>query len=195
MSALAADKRTWTPEEYLARERASSEKHAFYRGEVFAMAGASREHNLIVGNIVRLLGNALLDRPCESYPSDMRVRIVATGLYTYPDATALCQRPVFDDSEADTLMNPEVIFEVLSESTEAYDRGDKFDQYRSIPSFNEYVLVSQDKILVEHFVRQADSSWNLRLLRKGDGLVIPSLGCVLAVEEMYRKVFEAGASG
>lgn len=195
MSAVAAEKRIWTPEEYLAWERASPEKHAFYRGEVFAMAGASRAHNLLVGNVVRLLGNALLDRPCESYPSDMRVRIQATGLYTYPDATALCQRPIFDDSEADTLMNPEVIFEVLSDSTEAYDRGDKFDQYRSIPSFNEYVLVSQDKVLVEHFVRQVDGSWNLRLLRKGDSLVIPSLRCELVVEEMYRKVFEGVASG
>lgn len=189
------EKKIWTPEEYLAWERASPEKHAFYRGEVFAMAGASREHNLIVGNIVRLLGNALLDRPCESYPSDMRVRIQATELYTYPDATALCQRPAFEDREADTLTNPEVIFEVLSESTEAYDRGDKFDQYRSIPSFNEYVLVSQDKILVEHFVRQGDGTWNLRLLRNGDSLTLPSLRCALVVEEMYRKVFETGASG
>ncbi len=195
MGAVAAEKRIWTPEEYLAWERASPEKHAFYRGEVFAMAGASREHNLLVGNIVRLLGTALLDRPCESYPSDMRVRIQATGLYTYPDATALGQHPIFDDGEADTLTNPEVIFEVLSESTEAYDRGDKFDQYRSIPSFNEYVLVSQDKVLVEHFVRQADGSWNLRLLRTGDRVVIPSLRCELAVEEMYRKVFEGGAGG
>lgn len=195
MNALAAEKRIWTPGEYLAWERTSPEKHAFYRGEVFAMAGASRAHNLLVGNIVRLLGNALLDRPCESYPSDMRVKIQATGLYTYPDATALCQQPVFDDSAADTLTNPEVIFEVLSESTEAYDRGDKFDQYRSIPSFNEYVLVSQDKILVEHFVRQREGAWNLLLLRKGDSLVIPSLRCELAVEEIYRKVFEASASG
>ena len=132
MNAVVAEKRTWTPEEYLAWERASPEKHAFYRGEVFAIAEASREHNLLVGNVVRLLGNALLDRPCESYPSDMRVQIQATGLYTYPDATALCQRPIFDDSEADPLMNPEVIFEALSDSTEAYDRGDKFGLPRSM---------------------------------------------------------------
>ena len=184
MGALPAEKKIWTPEEYLARERTSPEKHAFYRGEVFAVAGASREHNLIVGNIVRLLGNALLDRPCESYPSDMRVGIHATGLY---------KRAAFDDGEKDTLTNPEVIFEVLSASTEAYDRGDKFEQYRSIPSFNEYILVSQDKILVEHFVRQADGSWLLRLFREGDSLDLPSLRCEIEVEEMYRKVFEASA--
>lgn len=195
MSAAAAEKRTWTPEEYLVSERASREKHSFYQGEVIAMARAGRAHGLLVGNVVRLLGNALLDRPCEAYPSDMRVRIHATGLYTYPDATALCQRPIFDDDQADTLMNPEVIFEVLSDSTEAYDRGDKFDQYRSIPSFNEYVLVSPDKVLVEHFVRQVDGSWNLRLLREGDSPVIPSLRCELVVEEMYRKVFESGSGG
>ncbi|WP_104987585.1 Uma2 family endonuclease [Sorangium cellulosum] len=192
MSAQAVETKRWTPEEYLAWERAQPEKHEFYRGAVFAMAGGSREHNLLVGNIVRLLGNALLDRPCEAYPSDMRVKIPATGVYTYPDASALCQRPEFDDRHADTLTNPEVIFEVLSESTEAYDRGDKFEHYRSIPSFKEYILVAQHKILVEHFVRQADGSWNLRVLRAGDRVEIASLRCVLAVDEMYRKVFEVG---
>ncbi|AUX26307.1 hypothetical protein SOCEGT47_068680 [Sorangium cellulosum] len=192
MSAQAAEKKRWTPEEYLAWERAQPEKHEFSGGEVFAMAGGSREHSLIVGNIVRLLGNALLDRPCEAYPSDMRVKIPATGLYTYPDASALCQRPEFDDHHADTLINPEVVFEVLSESTEAYDRGDKFEQYRSIPSFKEYLLVSQHKIRVEHFVRQADGSWNMRVLRAGARVEIASLRCALAVDEIYRKVFDAG---
>jgi Uma2 family endonuclease len=122
----------------------------------------------------------------------MRVKIPATGLYTYPDASALCQRPEFDDHHADTLINPEVVFEVLSESTEAYDRGDKFEQYRSIPSFKEYLLVSQHKIRVEHFVRQADGSWNMRVLRAGARVEIASLRCALAVDEIYRKVFDAG---
>jgi Uma2 family endonuclease len=193
MSANAAESRVWTAAEYLAWERASPEKHGFYRGEVFAMAGASRAHHLIVANILRLLGTALLDRPCESYPSDMRVRVLATGLYTYPDVTALCQPPVFEDEGADTLTNPELIVEVLSTTTEAYDRGEKFEHYRSIPSFREYVLVAQDKPLVEHFVRQADGTWNLRVLHAGDTLASPGLSCAVEVNELYRKVFEPEA--
>ena len=195
MSASAAESRVWTPAEYLAWERASSEKHGFYRGEVFATAGASRAHNLIVTNLVGLLRTALLDRPCESYPSDMRVRVPATGLYTYPDVTALCQPPVFEDELADTLTNPELIVEVLSTTTEAYDRGEKFEHYRSIPSFREYLLVAQDKPLVEHFVRQADGTWNLRVLHAGDTLALPGLACSFEVDEIYRKVFEQAAQG
>lgn len=195
MSASAAEKRVWTSAEYLAWERAAPEKHGFYRGEVFAMAGASRAHNLIVGNVVALLRAALLDRPCESYPSDMRVRVSATGLYTYPDVSALCQPPVFDDDNADTLTNPDLIVEVLSTTTEAYDRGEKFEHYRSIPSFREYLLVAQDKPLVEHFVRQSDGTWNLRVLHAGDVLSLPGLACSFAVDEIYRKVFEVQAEG
>lgn len=192
MNAEAARKTTWTPEEYLAWERSSDEKHEYFDGEVFAMAGASEEHNLIVTNIVATLWIALRQRPCKVYPSDLRVKIPSTGLYTYPDASVLCDRPEFEDDAADTLLNPQVIFEVLSEFTEDYDRGTKFKHYRSITSFREYVLVSQTEILVEHSTRQDDGSWLLRDHHAGGRLVLASTGCEIAVDELYLKVFSGG---
>jgi Uma2 family endonuclease len=181
----------WTPQEYLNWERQSPEKHEFIQGKVFAMAGASREHNLLVGNIVRLLGNALANRPCEAYPSDMKVRIPATGDYVYPDASALCGRPEFADQEDDILTNPQVIFEVLSDSTENFDSGEKFEGYKSIDSFKEYVLVSQEEVLIEHFVRGPDGSWMPTIHRAGDEFELSSLRCKLAVNDLYLKVFGA----
>ena len=156
------------------------------------MAGASEEHNLIVTNIVATLWIALRQRPCKVYPSDLRVKIPSTGLYTYPDASVLCDRPEFEDDAADTLLNPQVIFEVLSEFTEDYDRGTKFKHYRSITSFREYVLVSQTEILVEHSTRQDDGSWLLRDHHAGGRLVLASTGCEIAVDELYLKVFSGG---
>src|ERR671912_1585699 len=111
-----------TPEEYLELERKSEIKHAYFDGEMFAMVGASRRRNLIAANVIRLLGNQLLDSPCNVYPSDMRVKVVATGKYTYPDVVVACEEELFDDEEKDTLLNPVVIVEILSQSTEAYDR-------------------------------------------------------------------------
>jgi len=192
MHAEAARKTTWTPEEYLAWERSSDEKHEYFDGEVFAMARASEEHNLIVTNIVATLWIALRQRPCKVYPSDLRVKIPSTGLYTYPDASVLCDRPEFEDDAADTLLNPQLIFEVLSESTEDYDRGTKFRHYRSIPSFREYVLVSQTEILVEHSIRQEDGSWLLREHHAGGRIVLASIGCEIALDELYLKVFSGG---
>jgi Uma2 family endonuclease len=188
MRAEPAEERIWTAAEYLAWERAAPEKHAFYRGEIFAMAGASREHNLLVANIVRLLGNALLERPCETYPSHMRVKVPATGLYTYPDASVVSGEPQFEDTAFDTLLNPLVLVEVLSESTERYDRGEKFESYRTIPSLRDYVLITQERALVEHFARQPDGSWLLREHRAGGAVELGSIGCALAVDELYRKV-------
>lgn len=189
MSAASVEKRVWTPQEYLAWERTQPQKHTYFQGEVFAMAGASREHNLLVGNVIGLLWGALRSRPCQTYPSDMRVRTPATGLYTYPDVTVVCGRPELEDSELDTLLNPQLIVEVLSTSTEAYDRGEKFEQYRSIPSFREYVLISQDKALVDHFVKQPDGSWLMRSRRAGETIELASVGCALAVDDIYLKVF------
>jgi len=188
MSAVAAEKSVWTPEDYLAWERAQPEKHAFYQGEIFAMPGASREHNLLVTNLVRLLGNALLDKPCEIYPSDMRVKVSMTGLYTYPDVSVVRGEPEFEDNAVDTLLNPAVIVEVLSDSTERYDRGHKFEQYRTLQSLRDYVLVTQDRVLVEHFTRQPDGWWGLRELRADDRLDLASVGCEIAVLNVYRKV-------
>ncbi len=188
MSAEAAEKRVWTQDEYLAMERSSPEKHEYCDGEVFAMAGASKEHNLIVTNVVGELRSALRRLPCDVYPSDMRIKIPATGLYTYADASVTCDHPRFDDDKVDTLLNPQAIFEVLSDSTEDYDRGTKFKNYRSIPSLRDYVLVSQGEVLVEHFVRHADGSWLLRERRAGEQLDLGSIGCAIAVEELYLKV-------
>jgi Uma2 family endonuclease len=179
----------WTPAEYLAMERASREKHSFFRGEIFAMSGGSRRHSLLAANVVGELREALRDRPCEVHTSDMRVKVQAAGLYTYPDVSALCGLPKFEDEHEDTLLNLALIVEVLSESTESYDRGKKFESYRLLSSLGDYVLVSQDEVLVEHFARQADGSWLLRELRAGDVLKLATLGCEAAVDEIYLKVF------
>src|SRR5215211_3382177 len=143
-----------TPEEYLAVERRSEVRSEYLAGEVFAMVGASKRHNLIVSNLIRVLGNQLLDRPCNVYPSDMRVKVSRIGKYTYPDVVVACEEEEFDDEERDTLLNPLVIIEVLSESTEAYDRGRKFEHYQYIESLTEYLLVSQEPYRVEQYVRQ-----------------------------------------
>jgi Uma2 family endonuclease len=191
----AAPKKRWTVDEYLALERSSLQKHTFFRGELFAMSGGTRRHNLLALNIAAELRAALRDRPCEVYPSDMRVKVEANDLHTYPDVSALCGPPRFTDERQDTLLNPMAIFEVLSESTESYDRGKKFESYRLIPTLADYVLVSQDEVLVEHFTRQADGSWLLREVRAGELLRVVSLGCEIPVDEIYLKVFETSATG
>ena len=189
MNAEPALKRTWAQAEYLAAERSSPIKHELHDGELFAMAGASEAHNLIVANVVGEMRSALRHRPCKVYPSGMRVKVPATGLYTYPDASITCDRPELEDDEADTLLNPQVIFEVLSDSTEDYDRGTKFKNYRTIPSLRDYVLVSQHEVLVEHFVRQPDGAWLLREHRAGAQLTLTATGVVVDVDELYLKVF------
>jgi Uma2 family endonuclease len=136
-----------SPDEYLAFEREAECKHEYWHGEVFAMAGASREHNLLVSNLVHLLVGALQDRPCEVYPSDMRVSAASAKVFTYPDVSVVCSGPNFADDAQDTLLNPVVIIEVLSDSTEAYDRGKKFEYYRTIPSLQHYLLVAQSQPL------------------------------------------------
>ncbi|WP_433929890.1 Uma2 family endonuclease [Sorangium cellulosum] len=177
-----------SPAEYLAHERASEQKHEYANGEIFAMSGCTREHSLLAGNIQRELGNALLERACEVHTSDMRVKITSTGRYVYPDASVVCGDPVFEDAEVDTLLNPNVIVEVLSDPSEAYDRGDKFAQYRSVPSIMEYVLVSQKEVRIEHFQRQPDGRWLLSILGSGMQLELESIGVVIDVDRVYRKV-------
>ncbi len=145
--------------EYLAIERESDVKHEFFDGELFAMAGGSRAHNLLSLNMAAELRDALKHSPCEVYPSDMRVEL-PTGLYAYPDVSVVCSEPRFEGDRQDVLLNPLVIVEVLSPSTEAYDRGTKFEHYGRLPSLREYVLVSQDRVNVEHFSRSsADEDW------------------------------------
>ncbi|MDQ2695363.1 MAG: Uma2 family endonuclease [Pseudomonadota bacterium] len=182
-------RRRFTPEEYLTLERQSETKSEYFAGEIFAMVGAREPHNLIVTNCVRELSTQLKDRPCRVYSNDMRVKVDATGLYTYPDVVVMCGEPRFDDNRRDTLLNPVAIIEVLSESTEAYDRGKKFGHYRKLEGLAEYLLIAQDKPHVEHYVRQPDGQW---LFSEADGLdgvvLLPSIECRLALAEVYHKV-------
>ena len=178
-----------TPEEYLAIERKSEIKHEYHAGEMFAMVGASKRHNLITANIIRVLGNQLLDRPCNVYPSDMRVKISATGKYTYPDVVIACEDEQFDDAEQDTLLNPVIIIEVLSESTEAYDRGKKFEHYQNIESLTEYLLVTQDPYRIEQYVRQSNSEWKYSEYHHADDVLkLDVIGCELTLKDVYVKV-------
>jgi Uma2 family endonuclease len=178
-----------TPQEYLARERRAETKSEYLRGEMFAMSGASREHNLIAANVSAELRQQLRQRPCEVYPADMRVKVSPTGLYTYPDVTVVCGEPQFEDAEVDTLLNPTVLVEVLSPSTADYDRGGKWTHYRRLASLQEYVLVSQDRPLVEHYVRQDSDQWLLTEQRGlEDMLVLSSISCQIPLAEIYLKV-------
>ena len=178
-----------TPEEYLAKERAADYKSEYYNGEIFAFAGASREHNTIVINLVLKLTPQIRKRNCEIYSNDMRVKVNATGLYTYPDVVVVCGKPKFEDDENDTLVNPTVIIEVLSASTENYDRGTKFEHYRAIDSLSDYILVAQNKIHLEHYVRQSDRTWLFSENKSTeDKFKIDSIGCELLLAEIYEKV-------
>jgi Uma2 family endonuclease len=153
------------------------------------MSGASKQHNLITANVLAELHAQLKKRPCTIYPSDMRLKVSATGLYTYPDVTIVCAEAQFDDNQQDTLLNPTVIVEVLSKSTEAYDRGEKFAHYRKLPSLAEYILIAQDKYYLEHYVRQPDNQWLLSEMDKlEDTLQLPSINCHLALADIYDKV-------
>lgn len=177
-----------TEAEYLAVERQAEYKSEYYQGEMFAMAGASEKHNLITLNIAAGLHGMVKNRPCKVYSSDMRIK--TAGLYTYPDVAAVCGKADFDDAARDTLLNPVLIVEVLSESTEAYDRGKKFGKYRLIPSMREYVLVAQDRPHVEVFTRSdADARWMLSEATGPDALIeLASLGCTLPLADIYSKV-------
>jgi Uma2 family endonuclease len=178
----------YTPAEYLERERAAEAKSEYLDGAIIALAGASRAHSLINTNLASLLNGALRDQPCEVHASDMRVRVASGRLYTYPDIAVVCGEAQYEDAHGDTLLNPTVIVEVLSPTTEAYDRGAKFGYYRQLPSLRAYVLVAQDQMLVEHYARPADG-WLLTEARAASGaLALPALGCALPLAEIYHKV-------
>jgi Uma2 family endonuclease len=177
-----------TPEEYLAAERRNEYRSEYIDGEMVAMTGASRKHNLIAVNITREISRQLKGRPCEAYASGMRVRIPARG-YTYPDLVVVCGEPRFEDDHLDTLLNPTVIIEVLSDSTERYDRGRKFGFYRTIESLAEYVLVAQDEHRTEQYAKRPDGRWLLTDHRSPEDVVeLASIRCTLALGEVYEKV-------
>lgn len=178
-----------TVAEYLALERQAEVKSEYHAGETFAMAGASRKHGLVSGNVFASLHAQLRDRPCEAFAADMRVQVPATELFTYPDVVVVCGEAEFLDDDLDTLLNPTLIVEVLSPSTADYDRGGKFAHYRTLASLREYLVLAQDRVHAEHWVRQDGDRWVLA--ETGDPqavLTLPSIGCTLALADAYAKV-------
>jgi Uma2 family endonuclease len=184
---MASNPKTYfTPEEYLEAERKAEFKSEYLNGEIFAMAGASPRHVLIVANLVIEIGIQLKGKSCRVFSSDLHVKIPVTGLYTYPDVIILCEKPQYEDKQKDTVINPTVIIEVLSKSTKDYDRGEKFEHYRSIESFTDYVLVAQDKFHVEHFAKQADGNWLLKETNDIESSIkIDSIDCELTLTDIY----------
>jgi Uma2 family endonuclease len=184
----ALPKRLLTPAEYLAREETAAFKSEFYRGETFAMAGATIPHNTVFGNVYLSVGTQLADKGCRAFASDQRVLVQATGLYTYPDITIVCGPPEVDPLSPETITNPVVIFEILSPSTASYDRGEKFRQYQQIPTLQEYVLVAQDGPWVVRLVRQ-EGNW---LLTSFDGLdtefALTTLPVRIPLAKIYHEV-------
>ena len=176
-----------TPEEYLEFERTSEYKHEYYKGEIFAMTGASARHNTINFNTGVTLGAQLKGTRCRGYANDQRVKIPATDLYTYPDLAIVCGEPVYEQS--DTLTNPALIVEVLSPSTQDYDRGQKFDHYRKLPSLAEYLLIAQSRCHVIHYARQSENTW---LMSEYDDLqsviTLPAINCRLPLADVYDRV-------
>jgi Uma2 family endonuclease len=184
----------FTFEEYLRLEEDSGTKHEFVAGNVFAMAGGTPEHAAITANVARLLGNALEQKPCRVFSPDLRVRVAATGLGTYPDVTVICGQLELDmaDLKQHTVLNPKVVVEVLSPSTEDYDRGDKLGNYKQIPSLQEVLLVAHDRREVEVVRREADGSWSRHIARPSEAARLLSIGCELPVSEIYRDPLAVG---
>lgn len=184
-----------TPEEYLELERKAEFKSEYYAGEMFAMSGGTGDHALIIGNLVREIGTQLKGRPCRVSPTELRVRVSPTGLYTYPDVIVVCGPPEYADERRDTLLNPKVLIEVLSDSTRDYDRGRKFQHYRSLASLAEYVTVEQTEPHVEHYVRQPENRWLLtEFAELSQSIRLESIDCTLPLSEIYDKIDWAAAS-
>ena len=190
-AALLSKPEHWiSPEEYLEAERRAETKSEYFSGQIYAMSGASLAHNRLVANLVIALGTQVGGGPCEVLPSGMRLRVPDTGLYTYPDVTLVCGDPKLEDAHKDILLNPVVLIEVLSDSTESYDRGRKFEHYRRVASLQEYVLVSQTEPRIEVYRRQTAREWLLKeAIGLEEGLEITSIHAVLALGEVYARVF------
>jgi Uma2 family endonuclease len=178
-----------TPEEYLEIERRAEWKSEYFQGEMVEAPHVNRRHVLIVTNLICGLSQRLKQRPCGVYASNLRLRVAATDFYTYPDVMVICGHPQMHGDQDDIALNPVLIVEVLSESTEAYDRGKKFEQYRTLPSLCEYLLVAQDAPRIEQWIRQPDDNW-LRAETSGTDVSIQlaSVDCVLPLSEIYHKI-------
>jgi len=187
-SNLAQSKKYYTVEEYLAFEREASEKHEFIDGEIIAMAGASREHNLIGLNTASEIRFKLKGKSCEVYANDMRDRLKPEN-YGYPDVVVVCGEPEFADEEFDVLLNPTVLVEVLSASTQLRDRTEKLEDFRKIESLKECLLIEQKKILIQHYIKQTPNQWIWRIYENADEIInIESIGCEIAVSDIYLQV-------
>ena len=182
-----------SPEEYLARERATETKSEYWDGRIYAMSGGSVYHSLIAANLIAVLWPQLRGKPCRVHGSDLRISAANGKRYFYPDVSVICGPALFDDERKDTATNPTVIVEVLSESTAAYDRGPKFLSYQGIATLQEYLLVHQDQPVLEHYLRRSDDTWIYHKLEgTASGLDLPSIQCSLKLEEVYLSVFEGG---
>ena len=177
-----------TPEEYLDWERKAPFKNEYLAGQILAMSGASRAHNLITGNVFNGLYNQLVNRDCEAYASEMRVKARPITSYFYPDITVVCDEPRFEDDVFDTLLNPTIVVEVLFRSTAAYDKGEKFDAYKQIASLQEYILVSQDRVNVERHFRLGTQWRAIEFQELADTLPLDSIRCELPLAHIYRRV-------
>ena len=184
-------------EEYLQRELQSTEKHEYYRGEIFAMSRASFAHNDIFSNLFSDIAHQLKGKNCKPYGSDLRIHIPKNTLYCYPDISIICEDPEFSDNKFDTVTNPAVIIELLSKSTRNYDKGEKFTLYRDIESLKEYILVDTEKIYVEKHIRNTDKSWQLTDYRSlADSFTIKTVEIVLQLKDIYDGLhFEIPHSG
>jgi Uma2 family endonuclease len=182
-------KRWLSPQEYVAQERLADFRSEYFRGETFAMAGGSPRHSRIKINVGRDLSIALEDKPCDVFDSDLRILISATGLYTYPDFSVICGELRYDDVFPDTVINPTLLIEVLSPSTETYDRGTKFEHYQQIATLQEYVLISQDSPTIERRSRQSDGTWPPTIVTGLDQMLeLPSIGVTPFLARIYLKV-------
>jgi Uma2 family endonuclease len=179
-----------TEAEYLALERAAVDvKSEFYDGEMFAMSGGTRWYSIIGTDLAIHVGNQLRGKRCQPFNSELRVKVEATGLFAYPDLSIVCDEPRFLDREMDTLLNPTILVEILSDTTESYDRGEKFGHYRQIPSLKEYLLISQYAPRIEHYTRQAVHQWLLTEVAGMDAkLPLPSVGITLDLREIFARV-------
>ena len=184
-----AERHRMSVAEYLAFEREAREKHQYVRGEVFAMAGASVRHNRIVARLIFQLGRGLGDGPCQVFASDLKVHVASLDTFTYPDLSIFCGPPALYEGSTDVVTNPKVLFEVLSEPTERYDRVEKAEGYRAIPSLDDHLFVDQKKAHVEHYARRPDDAWTLREAGPGGTITIASVGVTLDVDAIYAGVF------
>ena len=181
--------RTFTPEEYLELERKSHYKSEYLDGQIYAMSGGSPEHSMITVNVSREVSLGLKGKPCMTFSNDTKVRTGTANLFSYPDLTVVCGEPRYHDAKRDVLLNPTLIIEVLSSSTEGYDRGEKFMDYQCISSLQTYVLIAQHQARIEQFVRQSNNDWLLsNVTGRDQNLYVASIDCTLALSEIYDRI-------